>query len=71
MIPVLAGDGIGPAVVAQAVAALRAVGFDRPTLDLPFGLGAWERTGLVRLGRARLWLLDRERMSLIAAGAAE
>ena len=31
-------------------------------------LGTWERTGLVRLGRAQLWLLDRERMSLIAAG---
>jgi CRP/FNR family transcriptional regulator len=31
-------------------------------------LGAWERAGLVRLGRAHLWLADPDRLARIAAG---
>ena len=39
-IPVLAGDGIGPLVIAEAVAVLQAVGCPRPLVSYPFGLSA-------------------------------
>ncbi len=37
---VLAGDGIGPTVIAEALKVLDAVGFDAPRLHLPFGRSA-------------------------------
>jgi CRP/FNR family transcriptional regulator len=32
-------------------------------------LGAWERAGVVRLGRAHLWVVDPDRLARIAAGS--
>jgi CRP-like cAMP-binding protein len=32
-------------------------------------LGAWERAGLVRLGRAHLWLVDPDNLTRIATGS--
>jgi CRP/FNR family transcriptional regulator len=32
-------------------------------------LGSWERAGLVRLGRAHLWLVDPDRLARIATGS--
>lgn len=43
MIPVLPGDGIGPAVTREAVRVLQALG--RPTREYEFGHGSWLATG--------------------------
>lgn len=41
----LAGDGIGPAVIDEALKVLEAVGFDEPLLPLPFGRSAYVTAG--------------------------
>lgn len=67
-IVVLPGDGIGPIVIEQALRVLRAVGFDRELLTMPFGLGAHQTHGDA-LPENTLRALLQHRVALLGAAA--